>query len=193
MALSVENSHSIRSQKALLRKELRQKLEALNPAERSRQSGEILKRLFRHPKFLGARSLLAYVALPSEVETRPLVEEAERQGKKVYVPRVDSARKRMAMIELVNFKELHPGPHGILEPAYDPSWVGRPQDLDLVVVPGFGFDREGGRVGRGEGYFDRFLAEAKRAYKIGLAFECQIVERVPREANDMTVDEVLIG
>ena len=71
--------------------------------------------------------------------------------------------------------------------------MGKPEELELVIVPGLGFDREGGRIGRGEGYFDRFLAEAKRAYKIGLAFECQMVERVPCESSDVILDEILVG
>ena len=96
-------------------------------------------------------------------------------------------------MEIIDWKELKPGAFGILEPAFDPKRLGRPEDLGLAVVPGLGFDRRGGRLGRGEGYFDRFLAEAKKAYKVGLAFEFQIVDEVPREAKDVSVDEVIIG
>jgi 5-formyltetrahydrofolate cyclo-ligase len=165
----------------------------LGPAERLRESGEILKQLLNHPRFLAARNLMAYVALESEVETRPFLQESRRTGKRIYVPRIDPEKKQMALIEMMDLKDLKPGPYGILEPPFNEGLVGKPEDLDLVVVPGIGFDREGGRLGRGEGYFDRFLQETKRAYKIGLAFRCQVVERIPREANDVVVDEVLIA
>lgn len=184
---------SLSEQKALLRKELRQKRDALKPEERSRRSLAILKRLQDHPQFLKAHTLLTYVAFGSEVQTRPFLEEALRLKKKVYAPHLEAKENRMTIVELRNLEELNPGVHGILEPPSDSRRVGKAEELDLVIVPGLGFDRRGGRLGRGGGYFDRFLREAKSAYKIGLAFECQVVERIPREENDVLVDEVLIG
>lgn len=180
-------------EKTKLRKELREKCKALEPAERKRRSHEILKKLFYHPRFVKANSILTYIALESEVETRPLLEEASKEGKKVYVPRMDTASNRIWPIEIFDLSELRAGPYGVREPAYDKKRVGNLGDLDLIVVPGVAFDEEGGRLGRGAGYFDRFLAEASRAYKIGLAFEFQIVKKVPRESHDIHVDEVLIG
>jgi len=183
----------LKEQKTLLRKELRQKRDALKPEERLRRSRAILEKLQDHPKFLESHALLSYVAFGSEVETRPLFEEAMRLKKKVYASRLEAQENRMVIVELRNLEELKPGAYGILEPPSDSHRVGRAEELDLVIVPGIGFDRKGGRLGRGEGFFDRFLQEAKNAYKIGLAFECQMVERVPREENDMSVDEVIIG
>jgi len=189
----VGSSLSFDDQKALLRKELRKKLEALKPEERRRRSGEILGRLFRHPKFSEAESLLTYLSAKSEVETNPVVGEARRQGKRVYIPRLDSEKKRMWIIEVTGGEKLTPNRYGILEPPFEIKRVGNPKNLDLAVIPGLGFDPEGGRIGRGEGYFDRFLEEAQRAYKIGLAFECQMVDQVPRGSHDILMDEVLIG
>ena len=177
----------------MLRKELREKLKALRPAERDRRSGEIQKKLLNHPRFSSARSLLVYKALYSEVETGTFLEEAWKRGKKVCLPRVDPARKKMWAIETKDLLALEPGTYGILEPPFNSGRVGKPEELELVIVPGLGFDKDGGRLGRGAGYFDRFLAEAKRAYKIGLAFECQMVERVPCETNDILLDEVIVG
>lgn len=119
------------------------------------------------------------------------MEESWRKGKKVFVPRIDPGLKRMRMVQIENLESLKPGRYGILEPAPGSGRPGDPGDLDLAVVPGMAFDREGGRLGRGKGYFDRFLQEAGRAYKIGLAFKFQLVEKVPCEAHDVRVDEVL--
>lgn len=177
----------------MLRKELREKLSRLGPEERWRRSQGILVKLFSHPKFLSARSLLTYVALSSEVETRPVIDEAQKKGKKVYVPRADRMKKKIWAVEMNDPKELTQGWYGIFEPPFDSKRVVPAEDLDLVVVPGLGFDHEGGRLGRGEGYFDRFLGEAEKAYKIGLAFECQIVAKVPHTPQDVILDEVLIG
>lgn len=184
---------SLAAEKALLRKKLRERLKALSPREKARRAGEIQKRLLNHPRFMSARSLLVYKALSSEVDTEAILKEALKKGKRVYLPRVDPAKKRIWLIETTNLKDLQPGACGILEPPFDVKRLGRPEDLALAIVPGLGFDRGGGRLGRGEGYFDRFLAEAKKAYKIGLAFECQILDKVPCEAGDVKVDEVLIG
>ena len=187
----MNHAGSLKEQKRLLRLELRQQRANLTPGERFRQSGRILKQLFQHPRFLNARSVLFYLAREEEVETRPLLDEILREQKKAYVPRLDLKAKQLQMIEIRGWSELKPGAYGILEPAFDPERVGNPAALDLAIVPGMAFDREGGRLGRGEGYFDRFLQEAGRAYKIGLAFKFQLVEEVPCEAHDVRVDEVL--
>lgn len=182
---------SLEDEKAKLRKELREKSESLSREERSRRSRTLLNRLLKHPRFLKAHALLTYVALESEVETRPFVEESLRQGKRVFVPRVEAGQ--IQMIEIFGTGELKSGTYGVWEPSFDPSRMGNPLELDLAVVPGVGFDRKGGRLGRGKGSFDRFLQEARNAYKIGLAFEYQIVERVPRGDHDVLMDEILVG
>ena len=189
----MNGSRLVQEQKSFLRKELLRKLARVTAEEKARRSREILKKLFGHPKFLEAQVLLTYVALPNEVETRPILEKAWERRKKVFVPRIDLDRKQMVMIEVSRGGELSPGSFGVPEPTFDSRRVGRPEDFELVIVPGLGFDRAGGRLGRGEGFFDRFLVDASKAYKIALAFECQIVEKIPREPGDVAVDEVLMG
>ncbi len=189
----MDSSSSLETKKHLLRKELRQKLEQMKPEERARRSEGILQQVFGHPRFAEAEKVLSYIAVAPEVETWPFVEEGLRRGKRVYVPRVDQEKKKIWVIEITGKEKLSPSSYGILEPPFDEKRLGEAATLDLVVVPGLGFDRRGGRLGRGGGYFDRFLGEAKKAYKIGLAFECQIVDLVPREPHDVALDEILIG
>ncbi|MBI4116059.1 MAG: 5-formyltetrahydrofolate cyclo-ligase [Candidatus Omnitrophica bacterium] len=176
-----------------MRKELRQNLARVGPEERSRKSRIVLERLFSHPKFAVARTLLSYIAKDSEVETAPIFETARKEGKKVYAPRLNTDKKEFVIIEVKGAEKLIANQYGILEPPLDPKSIGNPEDLDLVIVPGLGFDKEGGRLGRGEGYFDQFLKKAAKAYKIGLAFDCQMIERVPRGPHDMVLNEVLVG
>ena len=189
----MNHSLSLQERKSFLRKELRQKLAALKPPERVRRSQEILKKLFEHPKFKGAGNLFTYIATEFEVSTRAILEEGWKRHKRVYVPCLEPDSSRIMMIEVTDWAELRPGNFGILEPRSDPRRVGDPRNLDLAVVPGLGFDQHGRRLGRGGGHFDRFLAEAGKAYKLGLAYECQIVEEIPSDVHDVAVDEVLTG
>lgn len=184
---------SLREQKASLRKELRQKLLALSSSEKREASRRILGRLFEHPRFQKAAFLLSFVGRPDEVNTLPLLEKALERGKKLYVPAVDPLKKEIRLLMLKSINELKPGPFGILEPPFRAERVGVPEKLDLVLVPGLGFDSQGTRLGRGEGYFDRFLKQASNAYKIGLAFECQRVGKIPSEAQDVPMDEIIFG
>ena len=189
----MNGSLSLRERKSFLRKELRRKLKALDPQERTWRSEKIVHELLGQPRFLTVEKISVYAATTTEVETRVLLEEARRRRKKVYVPRLDPQKKQIQIVEIFDLKELRPGSYGILEPPLNPSRLGNPEELDLVIVPGLGFDRKGGRLGRGFGCFDRFLLEARKAYKIGLAFECQVVGEIPRETHDVFMDEVLIG
>jgi 5-formyltetrahydrofolate cyclo-ligase len=189
--MAVDALPSLETQKRLLRQELRQKLDQLKPAERVRRGSELLGQLLKHPKFVQAKTFLSYVGVGLEVETWPLVEEALRRGKRVFIPRVDEEKKKLWMIEITGKEELRPSRYGILEPAFRKERLGDPATLELAVIPGLGFDRQGGRLGRGGGYFDRFLREAMQAYKIGLAFECQLLDSVPQAGHDVRVDEVL--
>ena len=189
----MDASRSLEEQKARFRKQLRHKLNQLKPGERRRRSRKILARLFRHPSFLKACSVLTYVAIGSEVQTLPILHEMRKKGKKIYVPRVNSKKRQIQMIELKNGKKLSPGTYGVPEPTLRKSRKEDPKELDLAIIPGIGFDRRGVRLGRGMGYFDRFLKKAPKAYKIGLAFQCQIVKKLPYDQHDVMMDEVLIG
>ncbi len=136
---------------------------------------------------------MIYLALESEVDTKPVVEEALKAGKKVYVPLMGPGDDEIAVLHVENLQGLKPGAWGIPEPEFKVDRIGSSEDLDLVIIPGLGFDPGGGRLGRGKGHFDRFLSKTPRAYKIGLAFECQVLDQIPQEPFDVSVDEVLIG
>jgi len=144
----------------LLRKELRLKLSALSPPEKKEASARILGRLLRHPRFQAAASVFSFVGRADEVDTLPLLGKVLRQGKKLFVPSVDPVKKEMRPLVLNKMSELKPGPYGMLEPPFQTGRETSLEKLDLVLVPGLGFDSQGARLGRGEGYFDRFLKQA---------------------------------
>ena len=165
----MNHSLSLQERKSFLRKELRQKLAALEAPERVRRSQKILKKLFEHPKFKGAGSLLTYIATEFEVSTRAILEESWKRHKRVYVPRLEPDSNQMIMVEVTDWKELKSGNFGILEPPLDLRRVGDPRNLDLAVIPGLGFDRRGKRYfrqpgdgvsGQGEFHFKRYCGHA---------------------------------
>ena len=189
----MDAARSLEEQKARFRKQLRYKLNQLKPVERRQRSRKILARLFKHPSFLKARSILTYVAVDSEVQTYPVLKMVPKMGKRIYVPVIDLKKNQMRMIEVTDGKKLRPGAYGVPEPALRGNRIGNPKELDLAIVPGLGFDQRRIRLGRGKGYFDRFLKKASKAYKMGLAFQCQVVKKLPCDKHDVMMDEVLIG
>lgn len=137
-----------------------------------------------------ATRIFTYVALPSEVQTRELIEKSLRLRKRVFVPAINLQTKEISIFEIWNTKsDFKKGPYGIPEPLK--RRPGKPEQLDLVVVPGLGFDRKGMRLGRGEGYFDRFLTRTAKAPKIGLAFREQMVCKIPTAPHDIPVHRVI--
>lgn len=124
-----------------------------------------------------------YAPKSTEVETAAIAAELHRRGVRIAYPRVVTGTRVLEFAE----GELAPGAFGLLEP------TGPALALDAItafVIPGVAFDREGGRIGWGRGYYDATLAAAT-GLRIGLAFDCQLVERIPRDAHDIGVDLVV--
>ncbi len=132
--------------------------------------------------------------MPHEVQTLELIEAAWCDKKTVAVP--CCIGNRLWLFHLQSMEELAPRTLGILEPRnelrqHEERWLDVSQ-IDLFVVPGVAFDRSGGRLGYGKGYYDRLLADAHvEVPKIALAFECQMIDQVPMTARDITMDCVI--
>ncbi|WP_162551044.1 5-formyltetrahydrofolate cyclo-ligase [Paenibacillus tepidiphilus] len=140
-------------------------------------------------------TVLAYVPFRSELDCRPLIEGAWAQGITVLVPRVIPESGAMSLHRITGWDELAPGTWGILEPPAAENL----QPLlipDAVIVPGLAFDRRGGRLGYGRGYYDRLYAawasaerpEAKLPVLAGLAFGAQLIPEVPMDSHDAYMD-----
>lgn len=183
---------NLTDQKRLLRAEALSRREA--QPNKDALSRRIMERVVSLPAYQSASVVLFYVDVRSEVRTRWVFPEVLAAGKRLIVPYC--VRKELELFRLSDLAELVPGRFGILEP--DPNlrdlpdrWV-LPVELDLLVVPGVAFDKQGGRMGHGFGFYDRLLAAVcADVPKIGLAFECQIVTEVPMEPHDGTLDAVV--
>lgn len=177
--------------KARLRLALRERVRGLSGKERSEKSRQIQKELFRRKFFKNARTILFYASLPSEVNTWPMMRQALKLHKRVLVP---SMRKgRIVPSEVKDLKtDLGRGPYGIFEPKGRSFRPAKLSDVDLVIVPGIGFDRQGFRLGRGGGHYDRLLSKLRgHVPLVGLAFKVQRVQRMPVAPHDVPMDDLI--
>ena len=133
-------------------------------------------------------TILLYSALPDEVPTQGLMDELVAQGKTVLLPRVIDD-KDMELRRYTGPQDLQEGAYGILEPTGE-RFTDH-EAIDVAIVPGMAFDAEGHRLGRGKGYYDRFLSRVPYLHKIGLCFSWQIVDCVPCDEHDIVMDEII--
>ena len=180
-------------QKAALRVEMKRRLvrESLRNALAAGQA--IADRLGATAEWARAHAVAAFSSLPDEVDTLPLVERARNEAKQILYPRI-RPRGELEFARVETDAQLVDGPFGIREPASACPLVSL-ADSVLVLVPGLAFDRMGGRLGRGAGYYDRALASfaesSRSGCRIGVAYAFQLVDRVPMTSLDVSVDGVV--
>jgi 5-formyltetrahydrofolate cyclo-ligase len=177
-------------EKGQLRALMRSRRRQLDPAWKAAASQAIVSRLEALPVFQQAQTIHAYVAWRNEVDTHDLIRHLLQKGRRVAVPKVEQATGQLQHYFIADFSELQEGAFGILEPPPDPGRLAAPYQFELVLVPGLAFDRAGNRLGMGKGHYDRFLAQV-RAPKIALAYDFQLVEKLPIEAHDQRVNMVV--
>jgi 5-formyltetrahydrofolate cyclo-ligase len=178
--------------KAALRREVLARRSALT--DRAARSAAIESRLRSLPEFGRAETIASYVGVGEEVATVALINDALARDMTVAVPWRDGNDLHLARI--LSMAELVPVSFGLLEPpaglAASPARLLAPEDAGLLLIPGVAFDREGGRLGHGKGFYDRLLERAGPGpLRIALAFECQMVESVPMVAGDERMDLVV--
>ena len=180
---------TLSSQKQALRSRLKQAVAALPPVQRRREAAALFYSLLRCEAFARARTVMLYASLPDEADTHSWPASLQELGKRVVLPVV--VGDGLELREYVDDASLRPGAYHILEPQ-GPAFTDL-SAVDLVVVPGVGFDAAGHRLGRGRGYYDRFLSQPalSHAYKVGCAFSCQVVAEVPVEPHDFAVHALL--
>ncbi len=180
--------------KQVLRERLLKKLRQQAQKSRLAKSRRIAVRLRRLSVYRRAKFLLCYAAFDGEVESRPLMERALAEGKRVAVPVTQRGTRRIVPVEIQEVRRglSRRGNFGILEPRLKAGRSVPLRSLDLLIVPGVAFDRQGRRLGRGGGYFDRFLARVPRQVpRVGLAFRFQLLKKLPQEPHDQPVCRVV--
>lgn len=159
------------------------------PADQIRaKSLSVCHRLFEQPEYVKAEVLMVFLPLPTEVDTSPIVLRAWQDRKRVLAPKVSWNQRRMMPVEIRSLTDdLTVSSMGIREPV---SGIPFPVSLiDLVVVPGLGFDEYGNRLGRGRGFYDRFLAHPEfKGVPCAVAFEDQVTPSIPVGPLDRHVE-----
>jgi 5-formyltetrahydrofolate cyclo-ligase len=178
--------------KSAVRQRILKVRDALPPEERRRWSRVIHDRLKAFPPFREGKAALFYASFRGEVETEELIKTWLASGKVAFLPVVISDEKALLVSRILSLDELHPGFHGILEPKAEFLRPVNIEAVELAVVPGVAFDLRGHRLGYGGGYYDRLLGLLPRsAWKIGLAFELQILPSLPISTHDIAVDAIV--
>ena len=173
-----------------LRRSVRRLKQQYTPAQLEELSLPVIARL--RPRLVEAQTILAYYSLPDEVCTHQLIDELIAEGKTVLLPKVLDAG-RMELRRYTGPHDLTEGAYGIMEP------VGEPFTdyalIDIALIPGMAFDASGHRLGRGRGYYDRFLnsqwSMVNGQWLIGLCFDFQKVPVLPSDDHDIPVDIVI--
>ncbi len=170
--------------KAALREKTLEMRDSLTQADLSEKSRAIMETLFSRPRFKEAKVVAFYIPKGSEVDAKMMISESIKAGKEVVVP---VTNHKITFYKFNSFDDLKKGKYGILEPKTleEPS-----KYPDLVVIPGACFGLCMHRIGYGKGYYDDYLGKSF-AYRIGLCFDFQVVEKLPTHENDQRMDEII--
>lgn len=179
---------SLPSEKRALRRRIQARRDAVDPGARALRSAAACERLRGLEIYRAARTVHLFVPFRSELDTRPILEDLWARGVCAVLPRV-APENQLHHLRVLCWEDLEPGAWDIPEPVAACPAV-EPARVDLVCVPGVAFDRHGGRLGYGGGFYDRF-GESCPAPRVALAFELQLVDRVPCEPHDLGVHTIV--
>ncbi|XP_023669798.1 5-formyltetrahydrofolate cyclo-ligase isoform X2 [Paramormyrops kingsleyae] len=192
---------ALHAAKRALRKEIKTRLAAIGAEEKRRQSRIVTQKLLQHPKYESCCRIAVFLSMPDEIHTEEIIEDIFQKGKVCFIPRYLPNSSHMDMLKVTEAKDIQSLPVT--------SWnIRQPGDeeqgeealatggLDLILMPGLGFDRGGNRLGRGKGFYDTYLGRCAShpggmPYTIGLAFREQICPQIPVHDGDVPIDEVL--
>ena len=166
--------------KKVLRKEIKERLSSISKALYEHRSYLIAQELYKDPLWQSAHTIGITVSAPPEVDTYQIIRKAWDEGKRIVTPKC--LPKDRLMDESVYF--------GLLEPIESKTVRVDPEEIDLLIVPGMAFEKDGFRMGVGGGYYDRFL-QAYQGNTLSLAFQEQIVDDLPKEAHDIPVAKII--
>lgn len=174
-----------------LRKEMLESRDFLSAEKREEYSNKIYDNIIKSDLFNNSKTIFVFVSYKSEVDTHKLIEYSIKTNKRICVPKIISKAEGMLSIQIKGLHDLEESRYGILEPK-DNTNIINPKDIELILLPGLAFDCNGGRLGYGGGFYDRYLRlTSKISIKLGMAYNMQIVKDVPIENYDYVIDGVV--
>jgi 5-formyltetrahydrofolate cyclo-ligase len=183
----------IKEKKREIRNDIALQLNACSESEFHKKNREIEDRLFEFANFLEAKITLFYMDQGSQVATKNMIKRSYHYNKIVALPAFDTQTREMKLLKVDNLgKDLVTGSRGLLEPNPYRCKIIPIDFIDIAIIPGVAFDEKGGRLGSGEGYYEKLIPRLPiTTRKVSLAFECQMVQQVPMESNDRFVDIII--
>ena len=172
--------------KAAFRQEIRKRCAKLTPKEMIKNSNAIASHISVSRLCLEGKIIMAYLATPGEANIDKALQQAISDGKIICVPCILEGEGCMQAVRLTALKGLAKDRFGIRAPQA-PYEIIAPEDIDVVLTPGLAFTEKGERLGKGKGYYDRFLPRCTKAISMGVAFETQVVKEVPVAGHDVNV------
>jgi 5-formyltetrahydrofolate cyclo-ligase len=196
----VGNVGKHRADKQKLRKRMEANRQLLSVEQRQSASESIsrfaLETISPLVLSLARPTLFTFMPFRSEVDVTPLTRWWWEAGYQVVVPKVDKVLQHMEAYEISSFEELEPGAWGIAEPRSTAPRLDSLESIDVMIIPGLAYDRHGGRLGYGSGFYDRFLERydvmgLPHPFKLGVCFETQLQDVLPMEQHDLRVDRII--
>lgn len=175
------------SSKPQMRAQLRRIRDDIPADKRPLYDNIIQKKLLSLHEVIQANAIFCFISFDNEVDTHELIKKLQQQGKDIVVPKLLQTG-RMAPIALESWQDLEADSFGILVPRSSKPFN---SGIDLCLTPGLGFSPSGQRLGYGCGYYDRWFAENQVKQKIGIAYECQILDEIPTDESDVPLDKVV--
>uniref|UniRef100_A0A671KM55 5-formyltetrahydrofolate cyclo-ligase n=1 Tax=Sinocyclocheilus anshuiensis TaxID=1608454 RepID=A0A671KM55_9TELE len=157
----------------------------------------VKKNLFRHPKYLSSQRVAVFLNMHDEVRTDDILRDIFKRGTACFIPRYFTESSHMDILRLRDMEDVeHPAASIFTQPAQNSDAMLHKRGLDLILMPGLGFDKKGNRLGRRKGFYDTYLERCRmhpkgKPYTIALAFKEQLCAEVPVGEHDIPIDEVL--
>lgn len=173
--------------KVELREQLKQTRSEIPVPVRKRYDGLIREKVLSLPEIEQADTIFCFISFDTEVDTHNLIKSLQVQGKNLLVPRTATGRKMMPVL-LDSWDDLVEDDFGILVPRVSGAFG---DEIDVCLTPGLGFNRSGYRLGYGAGFYDVWFNENPVRHKIGIAYDCQVIDDIPVEEFDIPVDRII--
>lgn len=184
--------NEMQTEKSKLRYDFLKIRDRLEPALRHAYSNIILSRIKKLKEYQDSELVMFYLTYGSEVVTDFMINEFLADGKEVAVPVIQNPGDGiMTAVRINKLEDCYERVYGIRQPEFNEDEVVAKEDIDLIFVPGIVFDINGYRVGYGKGYYDRWLEGTDIARRVGLAFEVQLIDKIPNFEYDLPVGRIL--
>ena len=184
----------ITEKKILCRRDLRKRIQCLDPETIKRESSMICEKLTSLPLWTKNNTVLLFFSMEGkELDTSCIIQKGWEEGKNLAFPRMYGDEIRFHYVKNTGISNLEPHTYGVLEPVHSlPVYIPSNRNRALIVVPGLGFDASGKRIGRGKGYYDRYLARYSEFLDVtGAALSCQLTDEIPVDERDRIIPVVV--